>query len=238
MKRVLKNFPFVYKILLSVKHKQWTKSTKKSLKLYLSTEKISKLQLGAGVNSLMGWFNTDYFPRKEIYFLDVTKPFPIPKNSFQFVFSEHHIEHISYRNAVDMLKEIYNIMKPGGYIKISTPDLQKYLNSYMDDSIMKTDKEQHARNWIYSGYHKAVNYVPIDDYYKAHFVNDIFINYEHHFIYDYQSLANILQKTGFTSITNCSFKDSIHTEFRNIETHSTEFEKYFTLSVEAQKPIN
>jgi predicted SAM-dependent methyltransferase len=227
MKDFLKTFPAIYKSLLKIKHSLWLKDTKDHLTTYLSNQKTAKLQLGAGINYLTGWFNTDYFPRKNIFFLDVTKPFPIPSNSFEFMFSEHQIEHISYKNATEMLKEIFRTMKPGGYIRISTPDLQKYLDSYLDDTIMKNDKDQHAKNWIYTGFYNAVNYIPVDDYYKAHFVNDIFLNYEHFFIYDYQSLAIILKKAGFEEITNCSFKDS----------HHTEFERYFTLCVEAQKPL-
>jgi len=103
---------------------------------------------------------------------------------------------------------------------------------------MRSEMAIHARDWIYSGFYNAVNYIPIDDYFQAHFVNDIFLNYEHHFIYDFTSLSRILENAGFRNVINCSSKDSLHPEFNNIETHTDDFDRYFTLSVEAERPLN
>jgi SAM-dependent methyltransferase len=237
MRKIIKNFPFIYRSLLALKHKLWSVNTANGLKSYLDSHKTHKLQLGAGSNNLTGWFNTDYFPRHNVFFLDVTKPFPVNSNTFQFVFSEHHIEHISYKDAVKMLKEVIRTMKPGGYIKIATPNLQKYINSYTDEST-QADLYQHAKDWIYSGFYNASSYVPVDEYFKAHLINDIFLNYEHRFIYDYDSLTRILKHAGFCDLVNCDMRDSIHPEFNDIETHTTDFERYFTLNVEARKPLN
>lgn len=135
-----------------------------------------------------------------------------------------------------MLKEIFRIMKPGGHIKISTPNLQQYLVNYFDNEHLKAEKEKFVKDWIYGGFHKAVNYIPVTNYYSAHFVNDIFLNYDHQFIYDFIALAGLLENAGFTNIMDVSLKQSVHTGFQNIETHTGTIEKYFTLSVEAQKP--
>src|SRR5437868_4053917 len=124
MRKIIKNFPLLSNFLIGLRHRFWQTNTVKGLKAYLLIHKVPKIQLGAGLNNLTGWFNTDYFPRNNVLFVDVTKPFPIPSNSFQFIFSEHHIEHISYKYAVEMLREAFRIMKPGGHIRISTPDLQ------------------------------------------------------------------------------------------------------------------
>ena len=137
-----------------------------------------------------------------------------------------------------MLKEAFRILKPGGFIKISTPDLQKYVKSYGDDSTLKAETALHAKDWIYSGFYNAVNYIPVDDYFQAHFVNDIFLNYEHHFIYDFLSLKRILENAGFRNIINCDPNESIHDEFNNIETHISDFDRHFTLYVEAEKLLN
>ena len=135
-----------------------------------------------------------------------------------------------------MLKEIYRVMKPGGYVRISTPNLQQYLSNYFDDNQLKAEKEQFVKSWIYGGFHNAANYVPVNNYYNAHFVNDIFLNYDHQFIYDFKALEGILEAAGFINIIDVSLKESIHPGFQNIETHTGTVEKYFTLSAEAQKP--
>ena len=92
---------------------------------YLRQHGPKKLHLGCGQNAIPGWLNTDYYPRRQdILHLDATKPFPLPAESFDYVFSEHMIEHITYHDGLTMLKESRRVLKPGGRIRISTPDLK------------------------------------------------------------------------------------------------------------------
>jgi len=235
MKKLLNQFPFLRNFLLTIRHRLWLIKTKRELVDYLEKNNTPKLQVGAGQNVLAGWFNTDYFPRQNVSFIDVTKPFPVPSNSFDFIFSEHHIEHISYKNAVLMLREAFRILKPSGVIRITTPHLKNSISNYLNDDSENGKISGNSTEFIYSGFYNAINYIPVDDYFKAHLVNDMFLNYEHKFIYDFESLKRILSHAGFTNIIDCSQKDSIHTEFHNIETHVSEFDKYTTLSVEAEK---
>ena len=82
---------------------------------YLRSHPIAKLQLGSGTNLLNDWLNTDcslFFPSN--CFLDVTRPFPFKDGTFEYVFSEHLIEHLTYPQGVSMLKESYRVLKPGG----------------------------------------------------------------------------------------------------------------------------
>jgi predicted SAM-dependent methyltransferase len=235
MRKLLHQFPFLRNFLLGIRHRIWKAKTIRSVKTYLSENNGPKLQLGAGQNILPGWFNTDYFPRENIFFLDVTKTFPIPESSFNFIFTEHHIEHISYKNAVFMLKECYKILKPGGVIKITTPDLKTSLNNYLHNDFEGKGIVNTTKDYIYSGFYKAVNYIPVDDYFKAHEINDMFMNYEHQFIYDFESMKRILANAGFINIKDCGPQDSVHQEFHHIESHDSDFDKYFSLSVEAEK---
>ena len=137
-----------------------------------------------------------------------------------------------------MLNESFRVMKKGGYIKIITPNLQQYIHCYANDEVYTTIIKQHAKNWIYSGFDKAINYIPVDENYKAHFINDIFLNYEHRFIYDAQALATLLKKSGFVNITIIGPSSVSHPYFEGIETHHSEFDLMFNLSIEAQKPLN
>ena len=232
--RLIKTIPFLYTVALSVKHSIWKIRTKKAFNEYLKNTDAPKLQLGAGLNALPGWFNTDYFARPAIPFLDVTKKFPFPDNTFELVFSEHHIEHITYLQAQAMLAEAYRVMKPGGYIKISTPDLQKYVQAYATKNLHSPMVKQHVTDWIYGGFAYAANYKPVNDSYEAHFVNDIFLNYEHRFIYDYNALSALLEKAGFININDPA---ASYTGFQKIDSHVTDFDRAFTLYLCAEKPV-
>jgi hypothetical protein len=65
---------FIYQKYISL-------SAPTTIKRYLASTEVRKLQIGAGPNDLPGWLNTDIMPEKEQAFLDATKPFP---NSRQF----------------------------------------------------------------------------------------------------------------------------------------------------------
>jgi len=235
MRKIINQFPFLRNFLLGIRHRFWTTKTIQQLKHYLLSNSSAKLQLGAGHKILPGWFNTDYFPRPDISFIDVTKTFPVPPASFNFIFTEHHIEHISYKHAVFMVKECYRVLRPGGLIKINTPDLKNSVRFYLDENLNNGEFANHPNEYLYSGFYNAVNYIPVDEYFRAHEVNDMFYNYEHKFIYDFESLKRVLEHAGFINIKDTSQKDSTHPEFQHIESHTSNFDKFFTVSVEAEK---
>src|SRR5262245_54774413 len=73
------------------------------------------LQIGAQTVHLKNWFNTDLDPREEgMYYVDATQPLPFPDNSFDFVFSEHMIEHIPFAAGLELLRECRRVLKPSG----------------------------------------------------------------------------------------------------------------------------
>jgi predicted SAM-dependent methyltransferase len=230
----LKNIPFIYELGLKVKHSYWMVKTRKEVEKYLQTPGEKKMQLGAGQNKLDKWLNTDYFPRNEIFFLDATSKIPAPSNSFDYVFSEHHIEHIHYKDAKFMASEICRILKPGGVFRVCTPDLKVYLNAYSAPDPMKNQYVQETlEDWIKSGFYNAKNYIPSDNEANvSFFINDIFLNYEHKFIYDSQTLEKLLINTGFSKAQQSIAGKSSYEVFQNIEAHAP---TVYTLVVEGIK---
>lgn len=53
---------------------------------------------------------------------DITKPYHLPDNSVDAFQAEDVFEHISYDKLTDSINEIYRILKPGGYFRLSVPD--------------------------------------------------------------------------------------------------------------------
>ena len=102
---------------------------------YMQGAMPHKLHLGAGNHLLQGWLNSDLYPNsKRSIHLDVSRPFPLPDDKFEYAFSEHMIEHLSYRDGEHMLRECYRVLVPGGIVRISTPDLKILLDLYTDCS--------------------------------------------------------------------------------------------------------
>jgi SAM-dependent methyltransferase len=62
------------------------------------------------------------------YFIqhDVEEPFPIADASLDWCYSEHLIEHLTSEQGISWLADMRRLLKPGGFVRISTPDLRKY----------------------------------------------------------------------------------------------------------------
>ena len=55
--------------------------------------------------------------------VDFEKPIPLPSDEYDFVYSSYVIEHVSWRNLPQFVKEIYRILKVGGIAQIITANL-------------------------------------------------------------------------------------------------------------------
>jgi SAM-dependent methyltransferase len=206
---------------------------------YLAGHPQAKLHLGCGENFLPGWLNTDQFQSdKRMVYVDVTKPFPFPAAAFDFILAEHLIEHIERRDAANMLRECFRALRPGGVLRIATPDLPKYLGLYgpAPSGLEQKCVREISDTWIFPGFHKAGNYTPAaGDYSPIYVVNDIFMNYEHRFIYDYRLLDEMCRAAGFANCARRAAGASPHVPFNGVETHVNEVDAYLTVTVEATK---
>lgn len=208
---------------------------------YLAVATEPKLQLGCGSNVLTGWLNTDRFAQPAgVAHLDVTRPFPLPDATFRFVLLEHMIEHVTLVQARAMLAECRRILAPGGVIRVSTPDLDRYLSLYSASTQPphKSVIRELMQNWIVPGFHAARTYPPpagaIDD--PVYVLNDVFFNYEHRFIYNRLALERTLRDAGFDFITSHESGLSPHVQLCGIETHRSPTMQYLTLVLEAVAP--
>lgn len=69
---------------------------------------------------------------------DITWPYPLPDSCVYSYQSEDVFEHIEIEKMPQVLKEIYRILKPGGYLRISLPDYR--CEALRERSIMENGK--------------------------------------------------------------------------------------------------
>lgn len=189
------------------------RSRSSTIRRYLESNPIRKLQLGSGPTYLPGWLSTDIAPESNsIVYLNATKPFPFDDNTFDYIYSEHMIEHISWHEGMFMLHECRRILKPVGTIRIATPDLEVLIGLY--SHIGDPLKEKYIR-WITD---RCLNGIYV---YKTPFViNNAFRNWGHQFLYDGELLEMALREAGFTDIKRCSPGESADENLRGIEFHA------------------
>lgn len=193
---------------------------------YLAANGVRKLQIGADVCALPGWLNTDLYPRTiSSATLDATKPFPFPDRSFDYVFSEHQIEHIAYDEGLTMLKECHRILRRGGKLRIATPSLDRMIQLFEGSSAEL--KHRYAQNATLVRYPAAPRAT------GCFAVNGIFMNWGHRFIYDQETLRLTLETAGFTRIQFFAPGESDDPSLVGLETRRTETDVYETMVVQA-----
>ena len=179
-----------------------------------------KLQLGCGRNWLEGWLNSDYFPRtSDILQLDVTIALPFENDTFDYIFSEHVIEHISYPEGAYMLEECFRVLKPGGVLRVGTPDLAFLVNLYREDeaaSQSRTQIEQEFLEYFLANEIKdRETNAPVD--FDTYLINKFVRAWGHEFIYDEKSLRHMMTTLGFADITRCEVMESEHRALCGLE---------------------
>lgn len=91
---------------------------------YLRTEEHPSLNIGCGKNAERGWLNVDIDPEASAVYMDAAQPFPFADDSFDYVFSEHLFEHLDYASGRRMLAEVFRVLRPGGVLRLTTPDFR------------------------------------------------------------------------------------------------------------------
>lgn len=160
---------------------------------YLSAHAVRKLQIGCGGHGIVGWLNADLAPDSpQILQLDATRPFPFPDSCFDYVFSEHMIEHVDLPGGRRMLAECHRILKPGGKLRISTPDLGFLIDLYRDDP---DPLQRRYMDWFENAHLKEDPAAS-----PALVINNFVRNWGHQFIYDETTLRGALSGAGFSRI--------------------------------------
>lgn len=205
-----------------------------AIEKYLQSHSVQKLQIGSGGNHIAGWLGTDIAPvSDDITYLDASKPFPMADATFDYVFCEHMIEHITWREGQRMLRECHRILKSGGVFRVATPDLAVIIGLYQND---RNALEEKYIRWITDRYLQDIAV------YKASFViNNAFRNWGHQFLYDSELLEIALSQAGFLNIMRCTHGESTHEHLQGIEEHgkavsNQEMNVFETIILEGTKP--
>ena len=208
----------------------WSISRAKRIKLYLKEHEIRKLHLGAGTNSLEGWFNTDLVPRnRDVCFVDVTKPLPFDDNTFDYIVGEHLIEHVAYTDGLQMLKECYRVLRPAGKIRIGTPDIDTVIR------LRAPEKSELQLNYI--KWHVDTCFPEIGVYKDIFVINSAFSNFGHRFLYDFETLRGSLEEAGYINVVRCKPGESEDGNLCGVDCRAQDEMTSFTnLIIEGTRP--
>jgi predicted SAM-dependent methyltransferase len=189
------------------------------------------VDLGVGENYTNGWVHVDFYrsricnPRYLSKLLwarnrrrpevetDLRYPLNCPDNVVDGIYSGHTLEHLWPNHALQLLGEIFRILKPGCWLRINVPDLRRAIDYYI-----------------------GVNNNPAFNYeHKAEAIGALTQNWGHHSVWDSELLTSALAAQGFVNVREVLFGKT-GTDHRLIK--EEQVREYQTLVIEAQKPLN
>ena len=217
-----KNFYWLIKIIKDFKNElKYLILDKISRLLYIKkflSLPIIKLNLGCGNAMKKGFINIDLLKNADLR-LDLRKNLPFKENSVDFVFSEHFLEHLDYLDTtvICCLKDYYRILKNGGKIRLSVPDIEKIIKAYINKDMEYLEDITPIENQLPHSKKYAT---------KIDYINYFVYQYgEHKYSYDYEKLNLLLKIIGYKNI----IKDEFHLN------EDTKEKKRISLYINAEK---
>lgn len=214
------------------KIKQAKAARSATLAEYLAGEGPFRLHLGCGPHRLAGWLNSDISLQEGTVYIDITEPLPFPAKSIDYIFAEHLVEHFDLETTDRFLSEFARVLKPGGKIRLVTPDLDTFITyGHPEPGELKHDYSKMILGWFYSQRQEPLSSMTI---------NAIFREWGHRFIFDMRTLKSSLEQAGLAAVSQVQVGESDDPVFRDVERHGDwighEFNKLESLVVEAMRP--
>jgi predicted SAM-dependent methyltransferase len=200
---------------------------------------LPRLHIGCGSTVVSGWVNIDKSPNVLLTRLpklrgllgrlrvlrpdqmaaafppgivraDVRRGLDYPDDSVAFIYSSHLIEHMARWQAVRFARECRRVLRPGGALRLATPDLASLVRAYQEGDVpdgeppadwfmrnMWTFRE-HDENWVQRTVRRLVT-AP------------------HQWVYDETSLRIVLEEAGFSSVTACTYRSGAMPDLEQLE---------------------
>lgn len=193
----------------------------------LSCRKIDKLTqnlLAIGEHRIFpDCISTNYGVFAPIFFDGTSKI--LPKRKFKAIFLDNVIEHIPRESAETFLSNCHNMLEQGGILRIATPDFAGFVEKYIEkDSVFL---EKYREELISQKKIRIHNFIDP--------IRSIMLDWGHlkGYVYDYQTLANLLLISGFESknISSCLPGKSNFVLLSKLENRSSSIEPQIVIEV-------
>jgi len=145
-----------------------------------------KLHLGCGHKKLKGFTNIDI--REDVnpdIIADISYLKEFKSDSVGLIYVCHVLEHFGRQEYLDILKNWGNILKPGGTLRISVPDIESVFLKYQEGVPLRN-----LMGFLYGGQTYPENY--------------------HYIGFDFKTLKEDLESIGFENVKRWDWRNVEH----------------------------
>jgi len=233
IKRIRKFKGFLWQAFsrAALRHTKWNTHR---LQKQLRHLNIKQLHIGCGDIRLPGWLNIGFESREEYGRIKIEnhtaylnynllKLWPFDEDSIDYIAASHFIEHLDLNHGIEFAKRCFRVLKNGGIIRLSCPDLELYAVNYVERN-KNFFEHPLIKEWCCFKNAMTPGEIFIAKAYDS--------GGSHKWFYDFDSLRHVLEKAGFKEIQRMSRLEGKTPDLETIELNKRELE---TIYVEAVK---
>ena len=195
-----------------------------------SNQVLPKLHVGCGNRPIPGWCNVDVAHLNDVVqYVNALKRLPFDDEAFQYIFSEHFVEHLPFADAIKFFREAHRVLKRGGVLRTATPDFDFLCE-------LKSSNSESNRRYIE---YVSKNFAPSQPKSYVTCANMTFYGWGHRFIWNAPFMEEVLKDMGFGNFAVLKPSQSAVADLRNLEQHGksvpSEINEMETFVLEATK---
>ena len=163
------------------------------------------LEIGSGPKKgTNGWVTVDLIRGADIIH-DLKKGIPLPEDSVDKIYASHVLEHVSFKDLIKLLEEIYRVLKKNGKLYVSVPDASLFIKSYINKQRFLPKGGYYQPAVVHTGsLIDQINYIA-------------YMDQEHKYLFDKENLINTLKKIPFKKVELRNFDKSLDNKARDLE---------------------
>jgi predicted SAM-dependent methyltransferase len=212
-----------------------------------------KVNFGSAAEAIPGWINVDKSPgvllarrpalraalgrlgllsdeqiwgfSPDVIYGDATRRLRFADRTVEVIYSSHMIEHLSRAAGRRFLAEARRVLRPGGRVRLATPDLGALITEYCradptGGGSPAADEFMAALHLFHAG----------DEGLLRRLISRNLSGHWHQWLYDVESLSALLAEAGFTEIRRMEFRCGEFPDLERIEARPD------SLFIQAQAP--
>jgi len=110
-----------------------------------------KLLLGSGVLPIQGWITLDAEAKHHPEIVARVPPLPdeVKAEQWDAIMAVHMLEHLSYQDALQLVGECYEVLRPGGELILEVPNVKYCMRVVLGLENPPTDEDRWGMGSIY-----------------------------------------------------------------------------------------